>query len=106
MPLSVAMNTTDALFDVHRVPRQIEVEQHTGVLQIDTFPTCSRADHHPGTLRLLEALFSSEFTAMVTPFEHHHTLARICFVNLLAEHLDCAQVRGENHYTLRRIMIP
>ena len=100
------MNATDALFDVHWVPRQVEIEQHTGVLQIDTFPTGSRADHHSRAPRLLESLFGSQLAAMVAPFEHHHALARIRLVDLLAEHLDRTQVGGEDHDTLGWVVFP
>ena len=50
--LAVAVDAPDALLDVHRVPRQVEVEQNASVLEVDAFPARRRADHAPSGRRL------------------------------------------------------
>jgi hypothetical protein len=38
------MDSTNALLDIHRVPRNIEIEQHAGELNIDALTASCRAD--------------------------------------------------------------
>jgi len=42
------LDATDPLFDLHRVPRQIKVNHHTGKLQVKTFTGLARANEYPG----------------------------------------------------------
>ena len=36
------MDAANALFDGHRIPRQVVIEQHTGALEVDSFTTSRR----------------------------------------------------------------
>ena len=42
--LTVAMDASDALLQVHRIPRQVEIEKYAGVLQVDALAACRCAD--------------------------------------------------------------
>jgi hypothetical protein len=37
MVLTVAVNASDTLLDIHRIPRQVEIEKYSGELQVNTF---------------------------------------------------------------------
>ena len=44
--LADTVSTTDALFDLHGVPRQVIVDDNVGTLQVQTFATSVRRDQH------------------------------------------------------------
>ena len=68
--LTVAVDSPDPLLDIHRVPRQIMVEQHAGKLKIDSFSSSRGADQHARSFCLSKSLLGGDFGALVAALEH------------------------------------
>src|SRR5205807_1861878 len=64
-----AVDTPNALLNVHRVPWQVVVEKHARKLQVDTFAPCCRADQYARSVRAFEAPFGRNLGAVVTSFQ-------------------------------------
>lgn len=104
--LAVAVDAPDALLQVHRVPRQIEVKEHASVLEVDTFAARCGADEHPWAIRSFETLLRSCLRSVVTALEHRDPLTGICPVNLRSQHLDTAEICSKYDHPLLRVLSP
>ena len=106
MRLTIAMNAADPLLHIHRVPRQVEIEQYAGELEIDAFTPCRRANEHSRPIFRFEASFRRDFRAVIAAAQHYDALAGINLLDLVREQVDGAEVRRENHDFLVRVLPP
>ena len=53
--LTKSIDATDALLNLHRIPRQVVVDQHPGELKIDTFAADLGRDQNGGAIRISES---------------------------------------------------
>jgi hypothetical protein len=59
------MDSTDALFQIHRIPRQIEIEKNARVLEIDALTTSRSADQYSRSVRSLKTFLGGSLRAVV-----------------------------------------
>ena len=79
--LAVTMDTPDALFDVHRIPRQVVVEQDTRELQVDPLASRRRADQHARAVAPLEPTFRRNLGAVIPALQYLHARAGEALAN-------------------------
>ena len=64
------------------------------------------ANHDLRATGLLEPLLGRYFAPVVAAFQHHDALPWIGSIDLITEHLNAAQIRGENHDLFVWILSP
>ncbi len=94
------------MLHIHRIPRQIEAEQDSRELQIDAFASCCRANQHTRAILLAEAALGRHLGSVVTTAQHHDALTGERLLDLAGDHIDCAEVGGEDHNLVTRILSP
>ena len=104
--LPVAVNAPDALFDVHRVPRQVEVEQDASELQVDAFTPSGSADQHARAILQPEATFCCNLGAVIATAQHRYPLARKRLLDFACYQIHRAEIGGEDHDFFIRVLAP
>ena len=101
-----AMNAPDPLFDPLRIPGQVKVEQDARELEVDTLPSCRRADEYSGAVALPELPLGRELRAVVASSKDHDTLPRVGLLDLAREQVHRPEVRREDDDFLGRVLLP
>src|SRR5262249_19952824 len=104
--LAVSMDPSDALFDVHRIPWEVEVKEHARELKVDALPTCRGADEHFWPILLTELPLRCQLGAVVTSAQNHDPLAWLGRLDLASQQIDRAQVGREDDDLLCGILPP
>src|SRR5262245_51966408 len=100
------MDAPDALFYIHRVPRQVEIEQYSGELKVDALASCGGTNQDPWAIRIAKAPLRGNLRAMVSTTQHNNPLAGIRFFNLRSKQVDGAEIGGEDDNLLFGISSP
>ena len=104
--LSVAVDAADALLHIHRVPRQVEVEQDARELQVDAFTASRRTNQHARAILLPEAALGCNLGTVITTTQHGHALAGECLVDLPRNQVHRAEVGGKHDDFFARVLPP
>src|SRR5437016_12003216 len=100
------MDTPDSLLQVHRIPWQVKIEEHSGVLQVDALAPCRCADQDPWPIRCFESFLRRCLCPVVATFQYRDALAGKLFLDFRTEHLHAAEICGEYDHPLLRVLSP
>jgi hypothetical protein len=104
--LAVTVDAADALLDVHRIPRQVEVKQHARELEIDPFASGRRADKNARTVLLTKPPLGRQLRAVVAAAQHNHALAGIGSLDFPSDQINSAKICREDDDLLFGILAP
>ena len=104
--LSIAMDAADALLDVHGVPREVEIEEDAGELQVDAFAASSRTHQNPWPILLPEPSLRRCLGAVIPAAKDDDPLARIGGFYLASKQVDGPKVGREDDDLLVRVLLP
>ena len=104
MFLPDAVNASDPLLNSHRVPREVEVEEHARELKVDSLPPRRCTDQDPRPIWPLEPPFGRKLCAVVATSKDRDSLARVGGVDLAPDELliDATEGDGELTFTFIR----
>src|SRR5262249_44678203 len=106
MHLPVAVNTSNALLHVHRIPWQVKVKQNPRELKVDAFAPRSGTAQHFWPILLPESTLSHQLCSMIPSAQHDHALSWIGCFYLPPEEFHRAKVSCKDHHFLMRIFSP
>lgn len=106
MALAVTMDAPDALLHIHRIPRQVEIEQNACELQIDTFAPGRCTDQHARTILQPKTPLRRCLRTVVAAAQHGNSLTGEGLFNLAGNHVHRAEIGGKDHDLLAGILPP